>query len=181
MYGWLYIIKNGDLCKIGITKDIDKRMSQLKPDYIISKIYSNDFKELEKEFHMTFKSERIPQTEYFRLDHMQIREIKQRIRNLSYPRGITLSIFVNSTFLLLILFIVIFLFISLTINDMNTVFIKSLFWMDKITFGASLISLFFKSRKYYSFLNELRFRLTRFLIYLLCAYFFRFLISVLYV
>ena len=47
---------------------------------MLSKIYSRNFKELEKEFHMRFKSERIPQSEYFRLDHMEIREIEQRIK-----------------------------------------------------------------------------------------------------
>ena len=180
MYGWLYIIKNGDLCKIGITKNIDKRMSQLKPDYIISKIYSNNYKELEKEFHKRFKRERIPQTEYFRLDNIQIREIKQRIRNLSYPKGITFSIFINSTFFLLILFLFIFLFISLTINDMNNVFFKSLLWMEKFTFAASFISLIFKSRKNLNFFCELKFRVSRFIIYLLCAYLFRFLTIVLF-
>ena len=43
MSGWLYLIRNRDLYKIGITKNIDNRMRQLKPDYIVAKLYTNDF------------------------------------------------------------------------------------------------------------------------------------------
>ena len=63
--GWLYLIKNGDLYKIGITKNIEQRMLQLKPDYVVSKIYSTKFKQLEREFHKRYKKFRITQTEYF--------------------------------------------------------------------------------------------------------------------
>ena len=44
MKGWLYLIKNGDLYKIGITRNFDNRMRQLNPDSIVAKLYSNDFK-----------------------------------------------------------------------------------------------------------------------------------------
>ena len=48
MSGWLYIIRNGDLYKIGITKNIEQSMRQLRPDYIVSKLFSSDFKQLER-------------------------------------------------------------------------------------------------------------------------------------
>ena len=72
MSGWVYLIKNGDLYKIGITKNIDKRMRQLKPDYVVAKLYSCQFRELEREFHKRYKNVRIPQTEYFSLEHKQL-------------------------------------------------------------------------------------------------------------
>ena len=75
MTGWLYLIKNGDLYKIGITSNFDRRMRQLKPDCIVAKLYSKEFKKLERELHKKYKNVRIPQTEYFRLDHFQINEI----------------------------------------------------------------------------------------------------------
>ena len=67
MSGWLYLIRNRDLYKIGITKNFENRMRQLKPDNIVAKFYTADFVKLERELHNTYKKLRIPQTEYFRL------------------------------------------------------------------------------------------------------------------
>ena len=76
MSGWLYIIRNGDLYKIGITKNFDNRMRQLKPDKVISKLYTTNFKQLEKDFHKKYHDVRIPQTEYFRLTDHQLENCK---------------------------------------------------------------------------------------------------------
>ena len=64
MLCWVYIIKNGDLYKIGITKYFDKRMRQLKPDYVVAKLYTSRFIELEREFHKKYKNVRIPNRVY---------------------------------------------------------------------------------------------------------------------
>ena len=180
MRGWLYLIKNGDLYKIGITKNIDRRMRQLKPDYVVAKLYSSRFIELEREFHKRYKNVRIPQTEYFRLDQKQIRDIKQRINKLSYPKSIFLSIFINSTSILLFLFLLVFLYLSLTINDMDKVLFKSLLWMENITFCLSFLSFFLKSNKYFNLLNELKFRSSRFFFLVFYAFLFRFASRVLF-
>ena len=82
MSGWLYLIRNKDLYKIGITKNIEKRMRQLKPDNVISKLYTRDYQKLEKELHNRYKKFRIPQTEYFRLKDYHLKEIKQRFYTL---------------------------------------------------------------------------------------------------
>ncbi len=178
MCGWLYLIKNGDIYKIGITKNIDKRMSQLKPDYVLAKLYSSRFRELEKEFHKKYKRVRIPQTEYFRLDQKQIKDIKQRINILSNPKRILFSIFINYTSLLLILFL--FALMALTINDMNKVISNSLLLMEKITFCISFLSFFVKSYKYFSWLNQLKFKLYRFIILVFYAFLFRFAYRVIF-
>jgi len=180
MTGWLYIIKNGDLYKIGITKNIDRRMRELKPDYIVAKLYSRDFKELEKEFHKKFKKFRIPQTEYFRLDHIQIREIKQRISKLNSPIIITFSIVIETILFLLILFLTVFSFISLYINNLKIVSFNSLICMEKISLGLSFFSFFIKSNKYLGLLSELKFRFSRFFTLILCAFLFRFASRVLF-
>ena len=180
MGGWLYLIKNGDLYKIGITKNIDKRMRQLKPDYVVAKLYSSRFIELERELHKRYKNVRIPQTEYFRLDQMQIKDIKRIISKISYPKSISFSIFINSTLLLSFLFLFVFLFISLNINDMNNVLFKSLLLMENITFFLSFLSLFLKSSKYLSLLNELKFRSSRFFFLVFYAFLFRFASRVLF-
>ena len=57
---------------LGITNDLDRRLSQLKPDELINSIECINYKEIEKELHDTFKDFRIPQTEYFRLDETQV-------------------------------------------------------------------------------------------------------------
>ena len=174
MSGWVYLIKNGDLYKIGITKNIDKRMRQLKPDYVVAKLYSSRFIELERELHKRYKNVRIPQTEYFRLDQMQIKDIKRIISKISYPKSISFSIFINSISGVLFLFLLLFLIISLTINDMNKVLFKSLLWMENITFCLSFLSFFLKSNKYFNLLNELKFRSSRLFFLVFSAFLFRF-------
>ena len=77
MSGWLYLIRNRDLYKIGITKNFENRMKQLKPDNVVAKFYTDDFVKLERELHNRYKNLRIPQTEYFRLENFHIKEIKK--------------------------------------------------------------------------------------------------------
>tara|TARA_Y100001968_G_C19397986_1_gene739396 strand:+ start:1272 stop:1736 length:465 start_codon:yes stop_codon:yes gene_type:complete len=148
MSGWLYLIKNGYLYKIGITKNLKIRMKQLKPDILIAKIYSKNFRQLERTFHKRFKDVRIPQTEYFRLDQFQIREIENKIKKFSYPENIKLLIIIKSFFSISLLFLFVIIFISLHVNNMNEVLIVSLLWMERISISLSLFSLFFNSGRY---------------------------------
>ena len=87
MNGWLYLIRNRDIYKIGITKNFKNRMQQLKPDSVIVKLYSRDFIKLERELHNRYKKYRIPQTEYFRLNVDHVNEIKQRVFTHEYPNS----------------------------------------------------------------------------------------------
>ena len=48
MSGFVYLIRNKDLYKIGITKNINKRMNTLKPDEIITVLCTNDYRKIEK-------------------------------------------------------------------------------------------------------------------------------------
>ena len=74
-YGFVYFIRNKDLYKIGITKDLLNRMNRLNPDEILDTVRCKNYKGLEKEIHRKFKEERIPQTEYFRLNKNQVNSI----------------------------------------------------------------------------------------------------------
>ncbi len=180
MLGWLYLIKNGDLYKIGITKNFDNRMRQLKPDYVVAKLYSNYFRQLERVLHKRYKNVRIPQTEYFRLEPNQVREIKHIISKCNYNWSVFLGIFINTILLLLALLFLLFIFISLIINDMNKVVFVSLLLMERISFFLSIFSIFLESGKYLSLLNQIKFRLTRFLILFICAFLFRFASGILF-
>lgn len=173
MSGWLYLIRNRDLYKIGITKNFKNRMRQLKPDNVVAKFYTADFVKLERELHNRYKKFRIPQTEYFRLENYHVKEIKQRISILNYPLSLTFGICIKSILLLFLIFFLTLVVISLYINDLNIAISNSLFWIERISFGLAFISLFVYSGKYLSFWNELKYRSTRLIIFLFCSFLFR--------
>ncbi|MBD1192869.1 GIY-YIG nuclease family protein [Vulcanococcus sp. Clear-D1] len=74
--GFVYLIRNQDLFKIGITLDLKRRMEELKPDEIVNTIKCKNFRDVEKDLHSLFRNERLPQTEYFRLDQEQVQRIQ---------------------------------------------------------------------------------------------------------
>ena len=173
MSGWLYLIRNRDLYKIGITKNFENRMRQLKPDNVVAKFYTPDFLKLERELHYRYKKFRIPQTEYFRLENTHIKEIKKRISILNYPLTLTFGICLKSILLLFLIFFLSLVVISLYINDLNIAISKSLFWSERISFGLAFISLFVYSGKYLSFWNEFKYRSTKLIIFILFSFLFR--------
>ncbi len=71
--GFLYIIKNGALTKIGITVDIQRRMKELKPDRIYQVVKLPRERELEKKLHRLFADKRLPGSEYFSLNRSERR------------------------------------------------------------------------------------------------------------
>ena len=173
MSGWLYLIRNRDLYKIGITKNFENRMRQLKPDNVVAKLYTADFMKLERELHNRYKKLRIPQTEYFRLENSHVKEIKQRIYILNYPLSLTFGICIKSILLLLFLFFLTLVVISLYISDLNMAISQSLFFIERFSFGLAFMSLFVYSGKYLSFWNELKYRSTRLIIFILFSFLFR--------
>jgi len=173
MRGWLYLIRNRDLYKIGITKNFKNRMRQLKPDKIISKLYTNEYLKLERELHNRYKKFRIPQTEYFRLEDYHLKEIKQRISTLDYSMSMILEISIKSLIFILFIFFTILLLIYLNINDVNIILLKSVILMERISFGLSFLSFFFHSGKYLSFFSEIKYRLLRLFVFVIFAFIFR--------
>ena len=173
MSGWLYLIRNRDLYKIGITKNFENRMQQLKPDTVVAKFYSRDYIKLERELHNRYKKYRIPQTEYFRLNVNHVNEIKHRVSTLEYPISMIFAVFFKSLLFSLLIFTLLLLTISLTVNDINLIIIKSLLWMERILFGLSLISLIVNSGKFLSPFSEIKYRVSRLIVYIVFAYLFR--------
>ena len=82
-YGFVYFIRNGDLCKIGITENLLRRMDQLKPDEVLNIVRCKNFREIEKDLHSIFKDVRLPQTEYFRLSEEQISKAHKLMTSLA--------------------------------------------------------------------------------------------------
>ena len=85
MSGHIYLIKNKDLYKIGVTKDFKRRMKVLKPDEILKVLKIDSYKAIEKKLHKRYKDSRIPQTEYFRLNKSQLANCKKEL-TVSYAR-----------------------------------------------------------------------------------------------
>ena len=73
--GFVYLIRNDDIYKIGITDNLLRRFNQLKPDEVLNVVRCSNYESLEKELHKKFKKNRIPQSEYFRLDKNQIEQV----------------------------------------------------------------------------------------------------------
>jgi hypothetical protein len=70
--GWVYLIRNGDLHKIGRTDNLQQRLKQLDPDEVIQVLETDRSRDLEHELHKEFQTKRLPQSEYFRLDEAEI-------------------------------------------------------------------------------------------------------------
>ncbi len=174
MSGWLYLIRNKDLYKIGITKHFDNRMKQLKPDNIIAKLFTRDFMGLERELHHRYKKFRIPQTEYFRLEDHHLKEIKQRLSKIDFPSSMFLEIVIKALLFIMLIFVPLFFILYLYNNDLNIILLKSFLWMDRIIFGYSILSLFVHSGKYLSFMSELKYRFSRLAVLIVITFFFRF-------
>tara|TARA_Y100001968_G_C19444830_1_gene764753 strand:- start:444 stop:986 length:543 start_codon:yes stop_codon:yes gene_type:complete len=178
MSGWIYLIKNGDLYKIGITKNFESRMRQLKPDKILAKLYSSKFLELEKEFHKRYKNVRIPQTEYFRLDDLQIRDFKERIMPFNFSIALIFRVFIESFLLLSLFFLIFTIYLSLTINNMNIVFMKVLFLLENLALIFSLLSLIRKSGRNYNYFNEIKYRVIRSLFFIIFLLSFKYILDI---
>ena len=72
--GYVYLIQDirSGLYKIGITKNMGKRMKQLgvgDTAKLIDDIYVPDAREREKKLHKKYKDARLPQTEYFNIGY----------------------------------------------------------------------------------------------------------------
>lgn len=74
--GYVYLVRNDDLHKIGHTENLTRRIKQLQPCTVIQTLKTDRSLNLEKELHKKYKSVRIPQTEYFRLSDKQVEEVR---------------------------------------------------------------------------------------------------------
>ena len=169
MKGWIYLIRNKDIYKIGITRNLENRMRQLKPDNVVAKLYTSDYIKLEKELHNRYKKLRIPQTEYFRLEKNHLNEIKQLIFHLEFSNITIFWLFMKSFIFLVLIFILIYMFILLTINDLNIVLLKSFLWTERFLFCFSFLSIFLHTGKNIGIFNEFKYRITRSLVFIFFA------------
>ena len=72
MSEFVYLMKNGDLYKIGCTSDLENEASKMKPGKIISSLNTEYPKSFEARLLRLYKKKRIPDTNYFRLSESEI-------------------------------------------------------------------------------------------------------------
>ncbi len=82
----IYLLRNGDLYRIGHTDDIEKVKKKLKPDEIIKTVETTEPFSVEARLIAKYKTCRIPETVYFRLNTQQVNEcINQMNTNINQP------------------------------------------------------------------------------------------------
>ena len=128
MSGFVYLMKNGDLYKLGCTSNLKSEANKLKPGEIISSFKTNEPKSFEVRLLRLYKKKRIPDTNYFRLSESEVNNCKNHLEGKSnFPKRLSdeLIIGLNGSILLGI----IVFFISFLINKMFifSVFISTIF------------------------------------------------------
>ena len=117
MSEFVYLMKNGDLYKLGCTSNLESEASKMKPGKIISSLKTKDPKSFEARLLRLYKKKRIPDTNYFRLSDVEVENCKKHLEGKSnLPKGLSdeLRIGLNGSFL----FASITILISFIINKM---------------------------------------------------------------
>ena len=115
MSGFVYLMKNGDLYKLGCTNNLKSEATKMKPGEIISSFKTNDPKSFEVRLLRLYKKKRIPDTNYFRLSESEVDTCKRHLEGKSnFPKSLSdeLRIGFNGSFL----FAIIVFLISFSIN-----------------------------------------------------------------
>ena len=117
MSEFVYLMKNGDLYKIGCTSDLESEASKMKPGKIISSFNTKYPKSFEARLLRLYKKKRIPDTSYFRLSELEVDNCKKHLEGkTSLPKALSdeLRIGLNGS----LLFASLALLISFLINRM---------------------------------------------------------------
>ena len=89
MSGFVYLMKNGDLYKLGCTTNLKSEASKMKPGEIISSFKTNDPKSFEVRLLRLYKKKRIPGTSYFRLSEAEVNNCKKHLEGKSnFPKSL---------------------------------------------------------------------------------------------
>ena len=117
MSEFVYLMKNGDLYKLGCTNNLDTESIKMKPGEIISSFKTKYPKSFEARLLRLYKKKRIPGTNYFRLSESEVDNCKKHLEGkTSLPKALSdeLRIGLNGS----LLFASITFLISFLINKM---------------------------------------------------------------
>ena len=122
MSGYVYLIRVGDLYRIGKTDNLDRKIKKLKPDELLTSIMTREPETLEARLLRKYKSQRIPETGYLKLSKRQISECKKQFEfkgGLPHTLDAEVSITLFASFLL-------FLLTAFILNYLSFGFLKAL-------------------------------------------------------
>tara|TARA_B100000214_G_scaffold94367_1_gene65351 strand:- start:747 stop:1316 length:570 start_codon:yes stop_codon:yes gene_type:complete len=117
MTEFVYLVKNGDLYKLGCTSNLKSESAKMKPGEIIAYFKTNDPKSFQARLLRLYKKKRIPDTNYFRLSESDVKSCKKHLEGKSkLPKSLNdeLLIGLNGS----LLFAIIIFLISFLINKM---------------------------------------------------------------
>ena len=117
MSGFVYLMKNGDLYKLGCTTNLTSEASKMKPGVIIASFKTNHPKSFEVRLLRLYKKKRVPGTNYFRLSESEINNCKTHLEgNSNLPKSLNdeLRIGLNGS----LMFATITFIISFLVNKM---------------------------------------------------------------
>ena len=103
MSGYVYLIRVGNLYRIGKTDNLDKKINKLNPDELLSSILTKEPETLEARLLRKYKSQRIPETGYLELSQRQLKECIRQFElkgNLPHTLDAEVSITLFASFLL---------------------------------------------------------------------------------
>ena len=83
MSEFVYLMKNGDLYKLGCTSNLESEASKMKPGKIISSFKAEDPKSFQARLLRLYKKKRIPDTSYFRLSESEVDSCKNHLEGKS--------------------------------------------------------------------------------------------------
>tara|TARA_Y100001968_G_scaffold218123_1_gene200794 strand:- start:406 stop:966 length:561 start_codon:yes stop_codon:yes gene_type:complete len=79
MSEFVYLMKNGDLYKLGRTRNLESEASKMKPGKIISSYETEDPISFQARLLRLYKKKRIPETYYFRLSDSEVDNCKKHL------------------------------------------------------------------------------------------------------
>ena len=122
MSEFVYLMKNGDLYKLGFTSNLESEASKMKPGEIISSFKTKHPKSFMVRLFRLYKKRRIPDTNYFRLSEEEVVNCKKHLEGKSnLPKSLSdeLRIGLNgSLFFGSIAFLISFLFNKMLVFSM---------------------------------------------------------------
>tara|TARA_B100000900_G_scaffold194799_1_gene164779 strand:- start:422 stop:964 length:543 start_codon:yes stop_codon:yes gene_type:complete len=135
MSGYVYLIRVGDLYRIGKTDNLDRKIRKLKPDELLTSIMTKEPETLEARLLRKYKSQRIPETGYLKLSKRQIAECKKQFDlkgNIPHTLDAEVSITLFASFLL-------FCLNFLILNYLKVAFLKSISYSFAVASSPMII------------------------------------------
>ena len=98
MSEFVYLMKNGDLYKLGCTSDLESEANKMKPGKIISSFKTKDPKSFQARLFKLYKNRRIPDTNYFRLSESEVINCKKHLEGkTNLPKSLSEEIRIGLT------------------------------------------------------------------------------------